>query len=250
MKNYKYLGYLGLLGIFIFSLSGCQATSKPTADKALESKVLDPGSSPTTANKTAFVATECHTDYRVQFGDTLSGIAVKCKVKMQDLAIANHIMPPYRIKAGQTLTIPSSHQTAQQKWVEKQTKMQVKTHWHWPMNKSIKYAYIADLEGRYAIEFYPELGRPIRSVDSGVVVYAGDAMAHYGKMLVIRHDNHYLTVYAHNRVLKVKKDDQVQAGQIIAYSGQTGDTKVPKLYFEARYLGRKVDVRSLLKPPS
>jgi lipoprotein NlpD len=71
-------------------------------------------------------------------------------------------------------------------------------------------------------------------------VYAGSALRGYGNLIIVKHNNDYLSAYAHNQSLLVKEQDWVKAGQVIAKMGNTGTDKV-KLHFEIRYRGRSVN---------
>ncbi len=77
-------------------------------------------------------------------------------------------------------------------------------------------------------------GTPVKAAESGVVGYAGNELKGYGNLVLIRHDNGMVTVYAHNGELKVKRGEQVRRGQVIATSGQTGNVSSPQLKFEIR----------------
>lgn len=77
-------------------------------------------------------------------------------------------------------------------------------------------------------------GTPVKAAEGGVVGYAGNELKGYGNLVLIRHDNGYVTVYAHNGELKVKRGETVKRGQVIATSGQTGNVSSPQLKFEIR----------------
>ena len=77
-------------------------------------------------------------------------------------------------------------------------------------------------------------GTPVKAAEGGVVGYAGNELKGYGNLVLVRHDNGMVTVYAHNGELKVKRGDQVKRGQVIATSGQTGNVSSPQLKFEIR----------------
>lgn len=237
--------FIIMMGFFLSACSSTANRTYKTPEKAAE-KTYVPATK--TQRDTSKKTTVCYSKYRVKRGDTLSDIALNCQVNMRDLAKINSLKHPYRLRAGDILIIPNhSLSTQKSSSLKKKTLESAKMNWHWPVNKQVKYEYIRDAVGRHAINFYLKKGGEVRSVESGEVVYAGNAISHYGEMIVIRHDNNYLTVYAHNSVLKVNKGERVKKGQIISLSGQSGDAKKPKLYFEVRYLGRKVDARKLLR---
>ena len=77
-------------------------------------------------------------------------------------------------------------------------------------------------------------GTSIRAADSGVVAYAGNELKGYGNLVLIRHENGYVTAYAHAKELFVKRGDTVKRGDVIAKAGQTGSVSSPQLHFEVR----------------
>jgi murein DD-endopeptidase MepM/ murein hydrolase activator NlpD len=87
---------------------------------------------------------------------------------------------------------------------------------------------------------------PIKAADDGVVVYAGSALESYGNLVLLRHADDYVSVYAHAKTLRVKQGDKVKRGDIIGESGQTGDAKEPRLHFEVRKFSVPIDPLPLL----
>lgn len=75
---------------------------------------------------------------------------------------------------------------------------------------------------------------PIQAAEGGEVVYAGEELAGYGKMVLIRHQNGWVSAYANNSELMVKKSDRVKRGQTISMSGKSGNCSQPQLHFELR----------------
>jgi murein DD-endopeptidase MepM/ murein hydrolase activator NlpD len=88
----------------------------------------------------------------------------------------------------------------------------------------------------------------IRAAADGVVVYAGGDIAGYGNMILVRHRDDFITVYAHASRLLVKRDDAVRRGQVIAKSGRSGDAGEPRLHFEIRKSAAPVDPARYLPP--
>ena len=82
----------------------------------------------------------------------------------------------------------------------------------------------------------------------GVCIYAGDDMKTYGKLVVIRHADGYVTAYADNSELDVKEGDPVKRGQIIAKAGASGEAGSPMLHFELRKDGKPVDPTKYMVP--
>ena len=84
-------------------------------------------------------------------------------------------------------------------------------------------------------------GTSVRAAESGVVVYSGDGLKGYGNLVLIKHPNGFVSAYANNGELDVKRGDQVKRGQIIAKSGDTGNVNSPQLHFELRKGSTPVD---------
>jgi murein DD-endopeptidase MepM/ murein hydrolase activator NlpD len=84
-------------------------------------------------------------------------------------------------------------------------------------------------------------GTSVRAADGGVVAYAGNELKGYGNLVLIRHQGGWVTAYAHNRQLLVKRGDTVRRGDIIAKAGQTGSVEAPQLHFELRKGATAVD---------
>jgi lipoprotein NlpD len=83
-------------------------------------------------------------------------------------------------------------------------------------------------------------GDSVLAAAPGVVVYAGSALVGYGRLLIIRHDDNYISAYAHNDRFLVKEGDRVRPGQVIAEMGASGADR-EKLHFEIRERGKPVD---------
>lgn len=197
----------------------------------------------------------CGDSYTVRRNDTLSHIAVRCRVGMRALAAANQLQPPYVIHPGQTLVIPTDQPRSRQQEVRQaEQSMAQQDHiaapasqgrWLWPIEGPSRHQYVQDTSGLKGLEIYVDSGTEVRAVDAGVVVYADNSISNFGLMVIIRHDRSYLTIYAHNSSLQVAEGQTVDRGQVIAHSGNTGATDRPKLYFEARQHGRKTHADAL-----
>ena len=77
-------------------------------------------------------------------------------------------------------------------------------------------------------------GTPVKATEAGTVTYAGSEVKGYGNLVLIRHENGYVSAYAHNGSLGVKRGEKVKRGQVIATSGQSGNVTSPQLHFEIR----------------
>lgn len=115
-----------------------------------------------------------------------------------------------------------------------------KADFRWPARGRV----IAGFSGRGGNEginiAVPE-GTPVKAAEGGTVAYAGSELKGYGNLVLIRHPNGYVSAYAHNGELKVKRGDAVKRGQVVANSGQTGNVSSPQLHFELRKGSAPVD---------
>nr|WP_246718780.1 M23 family metallopeptidase [Microvirga terrestris] len=84
-------------------------------------------------------------------------------------------------------------------------------------------------------------GTPVKATEAGTVTYAGSEVKGYGNLVLIKHENGFVSAYAHNGSLNVKRGEQVKRGQVIATSGQTGNVTSPQLHFEIRKGAQPVD---------
>jgi murein DD-endopeptidase MepM/ murein hydrolase activator NlpD len=114
----------------------------------------------------------------------------------------------------------------------------------WPARGRIIQGFKAG--GNDGIDISVPAGTSVRAAESGVVVYSGDGLKGYGNLVLIKHPNGYVTAYANNGELDVKRGEQVKRGQIIAKSGDTGNVNAPQLHFELRKGSTPVDPTSYL----
>ena len=119
--------------------------------------------------------------------------------------------------------------------------------WVWPAEGKVLSRFSPD-DGRNGIDIAGSDGSPIRAAAKGKVVYAGTGLRGYGLLIIIKHDETFLTAYAHNRAVKINEGDAVQSGQIIAEMGQSGVDSV-RLHFEIRRDGQPVDPLGYLPNP-
>ena len=117
--------------------------------------------------------------------------------------------------------------------------------WRWPTReRRILETYSSTDPSRQGLDLTGKLGTPIVSAADGRVVYAGSGLTHYGKLIIIKHNEKYLSAYAHNKKLYVSEGQTVTAGQKIADMGDdslSGGTGRVKLHFEIRRNGKPVD---------
>jgi lipoprotein NlpD len=110
--------------------------------------------------------------------------------------------------------------------------------WIWPVNGELL-AGFDELKNK-GLDIGGKAGTPVLASADGRVVYAGAGLRGYGNLIILKHNNTYLTAYAHNQALLVKEDQTVRKGQKIAEMGSS-DTDRVKLHFEVRRQGKPVD---------
>ncbi len=118
--------------------------------------------------------------------------------------------------------------------------------WIWPAAGSVAAGFD---EGRNikGLSIIGKAGDPVLAAADGRVVYAGSALRGYGNLIIVKHNNTYLTAYAHNQALLVKEDQAVRRGQKIAEMGSSDAERV-QLHFEIRRQGKPIDPARLLPP--
>ena len=200
--------------------------------------------------------------YRVKRGDTLARIALDNGQSPRDLAQWNNMSNPNQIEVGDLILVkpPAGSKSA----VKPPVKSAVNTdtakidtpkvdaskpdaskemvaepgiRLSWPAKGKVSDDFSEKTKG---IDIAGKLGEPVTAASDGKVVYAGNSLRGYGNLVIIKHDNTYLTAYAHNRTLLVKEGDTVKRGQKIAEMGDT-DANAVKLHFELRVNGKPVN---------
>ena len=215
--------------------------------------------------------------YVVQSGDTIYSVAFAFSIDYRDLATANNLQPPYLLHAGERLRMTHAPavgatplryiptQAAQSarvvrstEFVQKHTILQHRTYfslhpppvfthqWHWPTNGRVISVFSRQPSGQPGISIAGRLGQPIRAAASGEVVYSGDGVRGYGNLIIIKHDDNYLSAYAFNQANLVFVNEHVRAGKVIARMGQN-DAGRTLLYFEIRCDGVPQNPLRLLK---
>lgn len=212
---------LVLLGISLLFISACAVTNNSTSNK----------------HKTITPTPSCSGgSYKVVKGDTLSQIARACKVNMQELARINQIDPPYAVYPNQDLILPGKSGST------------TIYNWSFPVKDYDSYKFVLGSYGIKSLEVYGQKGTAIYAVAAGEVIFSSLTNSEFGKLVMVRHSDGYMSIYAHNSNLLVRKGEQVKQGQVIANLGDTGETKVPKLLLEVRLNGKKVSVDNFIQP--
>ena len=112
--------------------------------------------------------------------------------------------------------------------------------WQWPTSGNIIQGFSDTDGGNKGIDISGSRGQAVKAAASGRVVYAGNALRGYGNLIIIKHNDDFLSAYAHNDKILVTDQQEVKAGQEIAKMGSSG-TNTVKLHFEIRYKGKSVD---------
>ncbi len=216
--------------------------------------------------------------YLVVDGDTLYSIAFRLGLDFRELAKYNQIISPYTIFVGQRLITSGGLRVVTKSNKEKklpalQKKNKELAHssktlssknisgrneavggnnrklsttvkrWLWPSSGFVERRYSA--QKHKGIDIVGQRGDDVRATANGYVVYAGIGLKGYGKLLIVKHNQTYLSAYGHNESLLVVEGEEVDAGQRIAKMGSSGTDSV-KLHFEIRKLGVPIDPLSVL----
>ncbi|HHJ38317.1 MAG TPA: LysM peptidoglycan-binding domain-containing protein [Methylothermaceae bacterium] len=189
--------------------------------------------------------------YRVKTGDTLYSVARRAGLNYKTLARWNRIRSPYTIYSGQRLHLhppaksrrPSVKSTKasrrpKSKKIKKNFKKKLKVVWQWPLKGVIVRNF--HQTGGKGIDIKAPPGTPVRAIGNGSVVYSGSGLVGYGNLVIVKHDEIYLSAYGNNRRLLVKEGQRVKKGQIIAEVGQ-GRGRRSVLHFEIRKRGKPVN---------
>ena len=168
----------------------------------------------------------------IKKGETLWGISKRYNVPLDEIIRYNNIDDVKDIPAGKKIYIPGPTDRNFSK----------DPVFIWPLKGEIRRGFKnAGPIHHSGIDILALKGTPILAAASGEVIYNGDQMAGYGNMIIIKHNNNFSSVYAHNRVNLVKVGDRIKKGKIIAKVGSTGRSTQPHLHFEIRRYKKPVD---------
>ena len=126
---------------------------------------------------------------------------------------------------------------------------QSKKKFSWPVKGQVVSKFGLNAQGQQndGINIKAKQGTYVKAAEEGVIGYASDGLKGYGNLILIRHKSGWLTAYAHNQKLLVKKGQKVKKGQNIALVGATGNVSTPQLHFEIRYKTKVVNPQNYLK---
>lgn len=189
--------------------------------------------------------------YTVKRGDTLYSIAWRHRLKYQDIARWNGIGRDYVIYPGQKLKLyPSSKRartraasrsrtTARTPVAPRTPKTVVPSgppmRWQWPVEEGSP-TLTSRPNGGYGLTIGGKLGDEVRAAADGRVVYTGSGLLGYGQLVIVKHNDTYLSAYGHTQAVTVREGNVIKAGQRIATMG-AGPQGRPLLYFEIRVNG-------------
>ena len=225
--------------------------------------------------KLSLPAKQYHT---VKRGESLYGIARMYNVDVTSLSKVNNLKTPYSLSVGQRLLLPASvssletgkkvvssqpsvakapqsvgtAQKTQVKTAVKETYVPPastrKTKFMWPVNGTVISGFGNLGKGRKndGINIKAPLGTAVKAADGGTVAYAGNELKGFGNLILVKHSDGWITAYAHNDKLLVKKGQKVVRGEKIATVGSTGSVTVPQLHFEVRAGKKAVNPRTYL----
>ncbi len=112
--------------------------------------------------------------------------------------------------------------------------------WRWPTSGQVVGRYVAGDPTEQGIDIAGNSGQAVNAAADGVVVYSGAGLVGYGELVIIKHNDQWLSAYGHNRRRLVAEGAQVKAGDVIAEMGRTGASR-DMLHFEIRFNGKPVD---------
>jgi len=207
--------------------------------------------------------------YTVVKGDTLYSIAWRTANDYIELAAWNRLAPPYTFFTGQVLQIrrPVKSATSAKRPVSvqkvpvkpekrsvqsvkaesqvKQEKFKQQLYWSWPTTGKLIKGFRQGDDTRKGIVLTGKLGQPVLAAEEGKVVYSGSGLIGYGKLIIIKHNNKYLSAYGHNRKILVSEGQRVTRKMKIAEMGKNG-SGVPALHFEIRKNGSPLNPAAVL----
>lgn len=187
--------------------------------------------------------------HTVQRGESLWSIANYYEVTIDEIVAANGIKNPNSLQVGQQLIIPGAQAlvAARQKEALISPTGQLLRNFSWPVTGRISSRF-GERWGRmhYGLDIAVPTGTPVRAAAAGRVTFAG-TQGGYGLLVKIDHGNGIETRYAHNSKIVVKVGQTVKRGDVIAYSGSSGNSTGPHVHFEIRRNGAALDPLDYLR---
>jgi lipoprotein NlpD len=194
--------------------------------------------------------------YTVKRGDTLYSIAWRHGLDYREVARWNGIGRDYLIRPGQVLDlVPSSRARRQARQPPPPVVATpvpaipagAAVRWAWPADQ-VRLRSTTRPNSSQGLTMAGQLGQPIRAAAAGSVVYVGSGLLGYGQLVIVKHNETFLSAYGHTQAALVHEGEAVQSGQAIATMGE-GPGQRPMLYFEIRVNGQPVDPLRYLPAP-
>jgi len=194
----------------------------------------------------------------VQRGETLYAIAFRYGLDYKGLAAANRIRAPYTIFVNQRIKLTTTTAPASKKATPKRqgnvrktkAKVAVKSsptrsqasslRWRWPVAGQVVNAFSLTGKVNKGVDIGGKLGESVYAAADGVVVYAGGGLRGYGKLVIVKHSDRFLSAYGHNRAILVREGEKVKGGQVVAEIGSSSSNQ-EMLHFEIRRNGKPED---------
>ena len=187
----------------------------------------------------------------VRTGETLYAIAFRYGKDAADLARWNRLGDGSLIYPGQVLrltrpagTTASNPRSAPARQLPP-IPAQPPPPWRWPTNGRINVEFGGNPGPGTGVLIDGRSGQPVFAAASGQVVYAGSGLIGYGQLIILKHNDTYLSAYGYNKSLLVKEGEAIRKGQQIATMGE-GPERKPRLHFEIRRNGQPVNPRQFL----
>lgn len=187
--------------------------------------------------------------YIVKRGDTVYGVSRANGIMMNDLVRINGLRQPYALNVGQQLKLPGRSENNKIRVAIAPPPPISGKGFMWPVSGTVISNYGPKQAGYHndGVNIRAPMGSSVYAAETGVVVHASNKLRGYGNLILIKHDNGWVTAYAHNDKLLVQKGDQVVRGQVVAQVGSTGRVDSPQLHFEMRKGSRAVNPTLYLK---
>lgn len=189
--------------------------------------------------------------HTVQAGETPFRIAKAYGLPLEDLLGQNDITDPTKLRVGDVLFIagatavvavpvaPPEPVIAKEEEAAEQAVAVAKGQLDWPVDGIVTTRFgVRGARKHDGIDISAPEGTRVQAAEAGVVLYAGDGQRGYGNLIIIKHADNLVTLYAHNKQNLVKEGERVIRGQHIAHVGQTGRAEGPHLHFEVRQKDR------------
>lgn len=181
--------------------------------------------------------------YTAQKGESLFFIAWRLSFDYRDLAEWNNLKKPYILHSGEKLRLsPLSTITKLNKRSDPSITFYDKS-WQPPVHGILLRSYSERTKG---IDIKAPVGTPVLASAAGEVVYSGTGIRGYGNLIILKHNEEYMTVYAHNKKNLVQTGQYVKSGQAIALLARTPEQSI--LHFEVRKKGKAIDPLKFIHP--